>query len=176
MSLVVCGIHKTVGSAYQALEEQLGVSAPAVYDTLKGVELGTSAELVRHPATAVGPLIKELGGTHAPIFPGYRLKILDGNCLEATEHRLKALRGLAAGALPGKSLVVYEPELGIPTDVFPCDDGHAQERAVFHEVLPTVQAGDAWMGDRNMCTVGFTCGIDDHQGYFVIREHANYPW
>jgi len=176
MSLVVCGVHTTVGSAYQSLKEQLGVSAPAVYDKLKGMELTTSAELVRQTAKTVAPLIEELGGTHAPIFPGYRVKILDGNCVEATEHRLKELREVAAGALPGKSLVVYEPELGLPTDVFLCDDGHAQERALLHEVLPTVQAGDAWIGDRNMCTRGFTCGIDDRQGYFVIREHENYPW
>ncbi len=58
----------------------------AVYDTLKGVELATSAELVRQTAEAV-----------APIVPGYRVKILDGTCLAATEHRLKELRGLAAG-------------------------------------------------------------------------------
>jgi len=176
LSQVVCGLQPSVGAAYQSYDGDIGVTVQAVYDKLKGVELETSAELVRHTAETVGPLIDELGGTHAPIFPGYRVKILDGNCLEATEHRLKELRGIAAGALPGKSLVVYEPEVGIPTNVFLCEDGHAQERALFQEVLRTVQAGDAWMGDRNMCTVGLTCGIDDRRGYFVIREHANYPW
>jgi len=176
MSLVVCGIHKTVGSAYQALEADIGVTVQAVYDKLKGVELTTSAALVRQTAETVAPLIEELGGRHAPIFPGYRVKILDGNCLAATEHRLKALRGRAAGALPGKSLVVYEPELGIPTAVFPCEDGHAQERALLQDVLPSVQAGDVWIADRNMCTRGFTCGIDDRLAYFVIREHEKFPW
>ncbi len=176
MSGVVCGMHKTVGSAYQASEAEIGVSVQSVYNKLKGVELTTSAELVRHTATAVSPLIEELGGTHAPIFPGYRVKILDGNCLAATEHRLKELRELAAGALPGKSLVVYEPALGIPTDVFPCADGHAQERALLGAVLTTVEAGDVWIADRNMCTRAFTCGIDDRQAYCVIRQHENFPW
>ncbi len=176
MSGVVCGMHKTVGSAYQASEKDIGVSVQSVYNKLKGVELSTSAELVRHTAEAVSPLIQELGGTHAPLFPGYRVKILDGNCLAATEHRLKELRGLAAGALPGKSLVVYEPALGIPTDVFPCADGHAQERALLGAVLRTVEADDVWIADRNMCTRAFTCGIDDRQAYCVIREHEQFPW
>lgn len=78
--------------------------------------------------------------------------------------------------MPGKSLVVYEPELGIPTAVFPCEDGHAQERALLQDVLPSVQAGDVWIADRNMCTRGFTCGIDDRLAYFVIREHEKFPW
>jgi IS4 transposase len=176
MSQVVCGMHASVGSAYQASEASIGVSVQAVYDKLKRVEVTTSAELVRHTAKTVTPFIKALGVSRPPVFPGYRLKILDGNCLAASDHRLAVLRAVAAGALPGKSLVVYDPHLGIPTDVFPCEDGHAQERALLGAVLKTVQAGEAWMADRNMCTVGFTCGLDDRWACFVIREHANYPW
>ncbi len=176
MGQVVCGIHASVGSAYQASATSIGVTVQAVYGKLKGVEVTTSAELVRHTAAAVGPLIEELGGTRPPLFPGYRLKVLDGNCLAATDHRLAILRDVAGGALPGKSLVVYEPALGIPTDVFPCEDGHAQERALLGDVLNTVQAGDVWMADRNMCTRGFTCGLDDRWACFVIREHENFPW
>jgi len=176
MSMVVCGIHKSVNSAYQASEEEMAVSVQSVYNKLNGMEVTTSADLVRYAAGAVTPLIEELEGTHAPLFPGYRVKILDGNCIEASEHRLQELRPLAAGALPGKSLVVYDPVLRIPIDVFPCEDGHAQERSLLGAVLPTVQAGDVWMGDRNFCTRAFTCGIDDRQGCFVIRQHGNYPW
>jgi hypothetical protein len=176
MSQVVCGMHASVGSAYQASEASIGVSVQAVYDKLKRVEVTTSAELVRHTAKTVTPFIEELGVSRPPVFPGYRLKILDGNCLAASDHRLAVLREVAAGALPGKSLVVYDPQLGIPTDVFPCEDGHAQERALLGAVLKTVPAGEAWMADRNMCPVGFTCGLDDRWACFVIREHANYPW
>jgi len=46
-----------------------------------------------------------------------RVKILDGNCLEATEHRIHELRGTAAGPLPGKSLVVLDPSLKLMVDV-----------------------------------------------------------
>jgi hypothetical protein len=176
MSQVVCGMHASVGAAYQASEASIGVSVQAVYDKLKRVEATTSAELVRYTATTVTPFIEEFGAPRPPVFPGYREKILDGNCLAASDHRLAVLREIAAGALPGKSLVVYEPVLGIPTDVFPCEDGHAQERALLGAVLATVQAGEVWMADRNMCTLGFTCGLDDRWACFVIREHANYPW
>lgn len=176
MSLVVCGIHPSVHAAYQASKKEIGVSIQAVYDKLNGLELQTSAAVVRQAAEAVTPLIDELGGRRSPMFPGYRVKVLDGNCIEATDHRLSVLRTLAAGALPGKSLVVYDHVLGIPIDVFPCEDGHAQERALLGEVLATVQAGDVWVADRNMCTNAFTCGIDDRQAFFVIRQHGKFSW
>jgi hypothetical protein len=68
-----------------------------------------------------------------------------------------------AGALPGKSLVVLDPALGLAIDIFPCEDGHAQERSLLPEVLETVEAGDLWMGDRNLCTgnPNFFLGIRD---------------
>jgi len=43
--------------------------------------------------------------------PGKNVKLLYGNCIEASEHRIEELRTLAAGALSGKSLVVYDPVL-----------------------------------------------------------------
>jgi len=178
MSLVVCGIHPSIHAAYQAAKKKqaIAVSVQAVYDKLNGLDVATAAALVRQTAEAVTPLITALDGSCPSRFPGYRVKILDGNCIEATEHRLAVLRSVAAGALPGKSLVVYDPCLGIPVDVFPCEDGHAQERALLGDVLATVEAEDVWVADRNMCTCAFTCGIDDQQAYFVIREHGKFSW
>jgi hypothetical protein len=60
----------------------------------------------------------------------------------SNEHRLKALREATGRALPGKPLVVYEPAQGLVTDVFPCADGHAQERSLLGAVLETVAADD----------------------------------
>ncbi|MGV2828751.1 hypothetical protein [Myxosarcina sp. GI1(2024)] len=62
------------------------------------------------------------------------------------------LRNIRAGSLPGKSLVVLNPALGLATDIFPCEDGHAQERSLLPEVLEAVKAGELWIGDRNLCT------------------------
>jgi hypothetical protein len=49
-------------------------------------------------------VIVAMKGERLPLLPGYRLKYLDGNCLAASEHRLKPLRETSAGPLPGKSL------------------------------------------------------------------------
>ena len=108
--------------------------------------------------------------------PGFRVKLLDGNRIEASEHRIKELRTLAAGALPGKSLVVYDPTLRLPIDVFPCEDGHAQERSLLGDVLPTVEINDLWICDRNFCVRSFLFGIALRNGFFAIRQHANLPW
>src|SRR5436309_1832700 len=85
--------------------------------------------------------MEQLAGTRVPWLPGYRVKILDGNCIEASERRLNVVREVQAGALPGKSLVVYEPAHGLVSDGFPCEDGHAQARSLFGLVLETVRAG-----------------------------------
>ncbi len=175
ISQVVCGSHKSVHAAYQASPEEIGVSVVAVYDKLKRMETGTSAALVRYAVSQATPLIEALGGAQEPLLPGYHVKLLDGNCLAASEHRIKELRGLSSGPLPGKSLVVLDPALRMPIDVFPCEDGHTQERALLDGVLETVEANDVWIADRNFCTRGFLNGIAEREGYFIIRQHGNLP-
>jgi len=176
MSQVVLNSHASVNAAYQACEEDIAVSVTSVYNKLNGIETNTSAELVRYAAGEVKPVIEKLGGTVAPLLPGFHVKLLDGNCIEATEHRIKELRSTGAGALPGKSLVVYDPLLRIPIDVFPCEDGHAQERSLLGDILPTVRARDLWIGDRNFCVLSFLCGIAYRSALFIIRLHQNFPW
>jgi IS4 transposase len=124
----------------------------------------------------VSPVIEGLKGTRRSPLAGYPVRLLDGNCIEASEHRIEELRTVSAGALPGKSLVVYDPVLGIPVDVFPCEDGHAQERSLLNQVLPTVKKGQVWVADRNFCVVEFTCAIDDKDAYIVFRQHGNLPY
>jgi hypothetical protein len=104
------------------------------------------------------------------------VKIIDGNCIEASDRRLKALRKVQAGPLPGKSLVVYEPAYGLVRDVFPCEDGHAQERSMFRQVLETVQAHDLWIQDRNFCTCVFLCELDRRGACFITRQHEGLPF
>ena len=175
-SLVVSGSHRSIHAAYQAKKEDIGVSITSVYNKLNGIEPSTSASLVSYAAQQVEPIIKKLGGTVRSPLPGLRIRLLDGNCIEKTEHRIKELRSIGAGPLPGKSLVVYDPVLRLPVEVFPCEDGHAQERSLLKAVLVTIKPNDAWIADRNFCTVGFTCGIDDRGAYFAIQEHKKYPF
>ncbi len=86
------------------------------------------------------------------------------------------MRHKSSGALPGKSLVVLDPSLGLATDIFPCEDGHAQERSLIPFVLETVEAGDLWIADRNFSTTGFIFGIESQQAFFLVRQHQNLPW
>ena len=159
MSLVVCGIHPSVSAAYREKAEEMNVSRTAVYDKLNGVETSVSSAIVRETAIPLASLIEFVGGQSPQLLSGYKVRILDGNCLEKTDHRLKILRKIAAGALPGKSLVVLDPELRLAINVFACEDGHAQERSLFDQVLKTVKKGELWIADRNMCTVSFLFGL-----------------
>ena len=84
---------------------------------------------------------------------------------------LKELRSIGAGALPGHALVVLDPQAMLVADVFPCEDGHAQERSLLDQVLETIRSGEVWIADRNFCTTGFLFGIARRGGYFVIRQH-----
>lgn len=173
MCEVVLGVSPSVHAAYQDDAAAVPVSVAAVYDKLKRIETEVSAELVRDSADRLAPLITRLRGKVPPLLPGYRVRILDGNHLAGTEHRLKGLRRLRAAALPGQALVVLDPELMLMIDVLPCEDGYAQERSLFHGVLPLVEAGDLWIDDRNFCTTGLTFGIARRQACFLVRQHAN---
>ena len=172
MGQVVLGVHPSVHAAYQAQAEQLGVSDQAVYDKLNRVELGVSAELVRDSARQAAPVIRALRGGLPPLLKGYRTRILDGNHLSASEHRIAELRRTWAAPLPGQTLVVLDPELMLADEVILCEDGHAQERSLLDEVLTRVQPEDLWMADRNFCTIGFMTGIDARGGSFIIRQHG----
>ncbi|MEH2146472.1 transposase [Nostoc sp.] len=61
-------------------------------------------------------------------------------------------------------------------NVFACEDGHAQERSLFAQVLKTAKAGELWIGESNMCTLGFLFGLHRTGSNFVIREHKSMPW
>ena len=176
MNLVVCRIQPSIHAAYQDNKEEIETSITAVYDKLSGIDTGTSRALVEETARQMGEAVGGLKGSRLPWLPGYRVKVLDGNCIEATEHRIRALRGTSSGALPGKSLVIYEPELEMATEVFPCEDGHAQERSLLSEVLSTVVARDTLIMDRNFCVRDFLHGMGAREAYFVCRQHAKLPW
>jgi len=171
-ALVVCRIHRSHNAAYQADPAPVGVSLRALYDKLGHTEPAIAAALVRHIGERLVPVVQQLQAGLPQRLPGYRMRILDGSHLAATQHRLKELRPLRSGPLPGQALVVYDPQWMMVTDVVPCEDGHAQERALLGEILPLVQAQDAWVGDRNFCTTDFLFGIAARDGFFVIRQHA----
>lgn len=172
MGLVVCRIRPAIHAAYQAHAEIIDASLRAVYDKLDRTEPGLSEALVRATAERLTPVIDAMDGARSPLLPGYRVKILDGNHLAGTEHRIKELRTIGAGALPGHALVVLDPRLMLAIDVITCEDGHAQERSLLDRVLEVVDAKDLWIEDRNFCTTNFLFGIARREASFVVRQHA----
>lgn len=176
MSLVVCGILPSVNAAYQAKAKGIGVTIQSVYNKLNGIEPQIVEALLRHVVERVQGLMEALGGTLPPLLEGYRVKILDGNHLAATERRLEVLRPINSAPLPGHALVILDPALMLAIDVFACEDGHAQERSLLSRVLATVTSGDLWIADRNFCTLGFLFGLHWRGGAFVIRQHGLLPW
>jgi Transposase DDE domain len=176
LSQVVFRIKPSVRAAYRERADDVGASLISVYNKLNGLETHTSAELVRYSASVLMPLIEQLDGMRVSWLPGYRVQIIDGNCIEASERRLKALREVQGGALPGKSLVVYEPTHGVVSDVLPCEDGPAQERSLFGALRETIQPRDLWIADRNFCTCALLGDIDQRGACFIIRQHEGLPF
>jgi hypothetical protein len=176
MSLVVCGMYPSVSAAYKGFEKVVGVSKVALYAKINGLEPQLSQALVRYSSAQLLAIHAEFPAGLSTILPGYEVRIIDGNHLGATEHRLKVLRAESAGALPGQTLTVLDPQRSLVVDVFPCEDGHAQERSLFPWVLEQVQPKQVWIADRNFCTNDFLTQIAQRQAYFIIREHQKLAW
>jgi hypothetical protein len=150
----------TIDTTYQALYGKLGRLQPAV-----------SEAVVRYSAERCGQLLALNLSTHNEPLPGYRMRVLDGNVLTGTDHRLKALRRWLNACLPGKSLVIYEPGLGLVTDLVLEEDAYTQERALLTQILPRLHADDLLIADRNFCTTRFVFGVKTQNAFTIVRQH-----
>ena len=176
MSLVVCGMYPSVGAAYRGYEKVIGVSKVALYAKINGLEPRISQALVRYSSEQLSAVKAEFSEGNKSILEGYEVRIVDGNHIGGTEHRLKVLREESAGALPGQAIAVLDPQRELVVDVFPLEDAHAQERSMFPLILETVKAGQAWICDRNFCTKDFLTGISERGSCFIVREHLGLKW
>ena len=171
VSAVVLGKYASMHAGYKKMQERLGVSKTAVYEKLQRVEPQTTRELVRYSYQQVVETQRELGGIPRHDLKGYQTRILDGNHLSGTEHRLKETRTMTAAPLPGKSLVVFDPRHDAVADMIPIEDGHAQERSALDAVLDTILASQLWIADRNFCTLKFCYAIASRRSSFIVRQH-----
>lgn len=172
MMSVVLRVEPSVHAAYKKRQEQLSVSDQAIYDKLRCMETGVCQALISSSAARLTPVIDLLKARQPSLLRGYRVRIVDANCLSATEKRLKPLRQTWAAALPGKVLAVYDQQTDLITDVYLTPDGHAQERTLLTDVLTGVRARDLWIADTAYCTLKFLFGIADKRAAFVIRQHG----
>src|SRR5712691_3986213 len=155
LSQVALRINLSVRQAYLDNPHHQSVSLSALYQKINHLEPSLGPALVRYSAHHMQQLLATMGGLLPPWRPGYRLKVLDGNHLSGTQHRLKVLRRTAAAALPGHVLAVLDPHQHLFLDLIPCEDAYTQERALLEQVLPQVEAHDVWVADRNFCTPKF---------------------
>ena len=169
---VVIGSRKSVRAGFRATPELMGGSLVAVCQKLQKINPATSASLVKYASEEAAATIREFHGEPKPLLAGYHAKVLDGSHFGSTQKKIKELRGLKAGPLPGASLVALDPVLRLPLNVFPCEDAYTQERALLPYVLPTVKRKDLWIADRNFCTRDFLAGIAAKEAFFVIRQHG----
>jgi hypothetical protein len=173
MSAVVFQESPSVGAYYQAHPDEIPVTRQAVYNKLRRMEPHVPAALVHYSAEELLPCIQAMGSQAPPLLPHYRVRVLDGNHLTGTEHRLLELRRFRAAVLPGQALVFYDPRFDLMTDVIPCEDAYAQERSLLDQALNCISARDCIVADRNFCTTGFLFGIRRRRAFFVIRQHAS---
>ena len=119
------------------------------------------------------PVAAALG--HDASLPDWRLRVLDGNHLPGSEKRLVPLRGYRGAALPGQSLVVYDPDLGLVVDLVAQEDAHASERPGVAVLLDGADPGQLWIADRHFCTGAILEGWDKAGAGFIVREHGRHP-
>ena len=175
MSTVVHRMHRSVHAAYFKSSAASKIKLSALYDKINNIEPRVSAAFVADHAKRLIEVLDQINAPLAPLIPGFETRILDGNAIAATDHRLEVLRDTRSGPLPGKSLAILDYERDVVTQLIMCEDGHAQERSLSNEILEQVQPGQAWIADRNFCTAKILCGIVNRGGEFLIREHRNIP-
>lgn len=170
-SLVSLGLRPSLHAAAKKAMN-LPVSIAALYDKVRRTEPAILSRLVQQSAQRLLPVVEALGFT--PSLAGWQLRVLDGNHLPASEKRLAPLRGYRGAALPGHTLVVYDADRGLVTDIVACEDAHAQERAVTGPLLERAQPGELWIADRNFCTRTIVQGWHKAGASFIVREHARH--
>lgn len=145
-------------------------SLKCFYEKLQRVEADTNRTLVRATARKVLDVWGDSPLPYAEPIPGYQLKILDGNHLEATENRLD---GLSAAALPGQALVLLGHASGLVLDVLPWEDAHANEKEVLSAYQLDLQASDVVVADRQFCAITVMKRLQAQKAKFILRHNAS---
>lgn len=172
---VSVGAYKSVHAAFKAdqatADPTITASHAALYGKLGRLPTAVSEAVVRHSADRCSQLLDLLPRIRCEPLPCYRMRVLDGNVLAGTDHRLTPLRRWLNACLPGKSLVVFEPGSGLVTDVVLCEDAYTQERALVTQIVARIQARDLLLADRNFCTTKFVFGVCRRDAFVIVRQH-----
>lgn len=168
---VACGFRPTPRAAFLRRDLEQVASISAFYRKLGRMELGVTEEVVRRTAARARQLARAGGGLLPEPIPGYPARILDGNVLSGTEHRIESLRTTWSAGLPGMSLAIYEPATGTITDLILEEDAHTQERALFDRI--PIEPGRLYIADRNFCVRSLLFRITAAAAFFLVRWHRS---
>ena len=113
------GLRPSLHAAAQACPE-LSVSIQALYDKVERTEPHLMRASVAGSAERLIDVLTPIIKGKTPVVSGYRLRIVEGNHLPASEKQIKPLRGFRGAALPRHSLVVYDPDLAMVVDLEQC--------------------------------------------------------
>jgi len=149
LGLVVTREKRSVNAAYKEKKKQIAVSVQAVYQKLARTEPSVSEGLVRETAKDLDKIIHQMKANLPGPIPGYQVRIVDGNHLAGTEHRLKELRDIGDSPLPGHTVAILNPHVELIEDLIACEDGHMNQRKLYGELLFKVEAGQCWIADRD---------------------------
>ena len=168
---VACGFRPTPRAAFVRRDLEQVASISAFYRKLGRMELAVTEEIVRRTAVRARQLIRAGGGPLPEPIPGYPARIIDGNVLSGTEHRIEPLRTTWSAGLPGMSLAIYEPATGTITDLILAEDAHAQERALLDRI--PIGPGRLYIADRNFCVRSLLSRITAAEAFFLVRWHRS---
>jgi len=171
MSDVTCGFRESIRQAFLKRDLEQVASISAFYRKLARMEPAVPAAVVRETALRARELITAADGLKPEPVPGYAARILDGNILTGTEHRITELRSTRSATLPGMSLAIYEPARGLVLDLILEENAHTQERALLDQVV--IEPGQLWIMDRNFCVRRFLFRISRAGAFFLVRWHAS---
>lgn len=169
--VVVCRVRPSMNAAFKLMKDELCVSQKSLYNKLNNTEPSVCEGLVRAASERMRAVVDKLNVHRPQLIRGFETRIIDGNHLAATEHRIKELRTTSSGPLPGKTLVVWDAERQMVHNVYCCEDGHAQERSILPEVLNDIQPNELWIGDRNIATSSFVWQVRASKARFLVRRH-----
>lgn len=172
-SVVALGLRPSLHAAFR--KANLDVSFQALYGKINRTEPALMRALVRGSYQHLAPLLGTLRAGREPLLPGWRVRILDGNELPACEKRLSPLRGYRGPAMPGQSLVIYDPDLGLVCDLLPCEDAHTNERKILLEGSDVFEQGTLYVGDRGLNSRHIAHAVAQKKAFFLFREQPSSP-
>lgn len=169
MTLVSLGLRPSLHAAARQMDT-LPVSLASLYDKVNHTEPGIRQALVQGSAQRLAPVMARMGVQ--PGLAGYELRVLDGNHLPGSEKRLAVLRGHRGAALPGQSIVVYDPDSGLVTDMIAGEDAHQSERTL---AIPLLQGAKAGLDRRPPFLHPHAADGLGHSGWMLHRARAHAP-